>query len=156
MSNLEQTSVEKSEHTNQLFKVLTQISQLDLFLSSVCFSHWRQHFVGQPPSDSLGASCVNAGSSLHQGCRCRDLYIWTLWSELKHVFSEVFLEALPNVQRERVVVSAHKIHNFFWCKFFKQLMERDRDFFSVNQNKHGLFILRMGGFSPLYVSSSMW
>ena len=40
-----------------------------------CSSHWKQRFVGQPPSDSLGAGCVNEDSCLQQGCSCRDLYI---------------------------------------------------------------------------------
>ena len=74
-SNLEQTSVKKSEHTNQLFKVLTKISQVDLFLTLVCSSHWKQQFVGQPPSDCFGAGCVNDDSCLQQGCSRRDLHI---------------------------------------------------------------------------------
>ena len=106
-----QCSVRKSEHTNQSFKVLTKISQVDLFLTLTCTSDWKQRFVGQPPSGSLGAGCVNDDSCLQQDCSCRDLHNWTPWPEVKCVFSQVSPEILPNVPRERLV-SAHKIHNF--------------------------------------------
>ena len=63
---LEQTSVRKSELRNQSFKVLTKISQVDLFLTLVSSSHWKHRLVGQLPSDSLGAGCASEDSSSQQ------------------------------------------------------------------------------------------
>ena len=60
---------------NQSFRVLTKISQVDRFLILVCSSQWKQQFVGQPPSDSLGAGRVNDDNCLQQGCSCQDLHI---------------------------------------------------------------------------------
>ena len=64
-----QCSVRKSEHMNQSFNVLTKIPQADLFLTLVS-RRWKQRLVAQPPSDSLGAGCVNDDSCLQQSWSC--------------------------------------------------------------------------------------
>ena len=127
-SNLEQTSVRKLEHTNHSFKVLTKISHVELFLTLVCSSHWKQWFVGQPPSNSLGADCVNYDSCLQQGCSCRDFHIWTPWPELKRAFSKVFPEISPFYTERKASWCRHlKSTSFVQNLQTKQWRERERE-----------------------------
>ena len=111
-----------------IFQSADKDFSVDLFLTFVCSSHWKQLPVGQPPFDSLGESCVNDYSCLQQGCSCRDLHIWTPWPELKRVFSKAFPEISLYVLKERIMVSTCKIHAFLCANSSKkQWIERQRD-----------------------------
>ena len=70
---------------------------------------------------------------LTEGCSCQDLHIWTPCSELKRVFSKVFPKFSLHVLKKRIVVSTHKIHNFFFANpSNNEERERQTNLFNTN------------------------